>query len=329
MAFLLNSSITVGKYTQLKVHEVKIKKSIHKFVDEALIRVPTFYRLKLAGGYISDTVLKANDIFQEGDPVSILLGYNNNLRKEFTGFIHRLNYKTPLEIECEGYSYQLRKKSFLKTWKNTSVLEMLQYMIQGTDIVLNLNIPNIPVEKWFMTNQTGVEILDEFRKKLFLTIFFQQNVLYAGLTYTDTVAGNKVLYQLGWNTIKDDDLKFREAKAQQLRIIAIHKLKGGGKIQAEVGDKGAAVRTFFFPNITDISTLQSMAAKKLTELKFNGYEGKITSFLEPFADIGYKGILTDPKYPQRNGSYFIDSIEVIYGIKGGRRKAEIGIKLDS
>jgi hypothetical protein len=329
MAFVLTSNISIGQYNQVKVHELKIKKSIHKFVNEAIIKVPTLYRLKLNGSYVSDTAVKASDLFQEGDPVIINLGYNNRLVQEFIGFIHRVNFKTPLEIECEGYSYQLRKKSYIKTWKNTTVLEMLRYMIQGTDITLSGQIPDIPVEKWYMQNQTGVEILDEFRKKLLLTIYFRGKELYAGLTYTDTVQGSSVSYQLGWNTIRDDQLKFREAKSQQLRIIAIHKLKKGGKIQTEVGDKNAAVRTVFFPNVTDTATLKHLAEKKLSELKYDGYEGKITAFLQPFCDIAYKGIVTDPRYPQRSGNYFIDTVEVEYSTKGGRRKVEIGIKLTS
>jgi hypothetical protein len=327
MAFVLSSNISIGQYTQVKVHEVKIKKSIHKFVNEAIIRVPTMYRLKLNGSYVSDTAVKASDLFQEGDPVTINLGYDNRLAQEFIGFIHRVNFKTPLEIECEGYSYQLRQKSYIKTWRNTTVLAMLQYMVQGTDITLSPLIPDIPVDKWYMQNQTGVEILDEFRTKLLLTIYFRGKELYAGLTYTDTVQGNSVSYQLGWNTIRDDQLKYREAKAQQIRIIAIHKLKGGGKIQTEAGDPNGAVRTVFFPNVTDTATLQKLAVKKLSELKYDGYEGKLTAFLQPFADIAYKGIITDPRYPQRSGTYFIDTIEVEYSTKGGRRRAEIGIKL--
>src|SRR5258708_2160207 len=223
MAFILTSNIIIGQYAKVKVHDLKIKKSIHKFVNEATIQVPTLYRLKLNGAFVSNTVVKASDLFQEGDPVTISLGYNDKNVREFIGFIHRVNFKTPLEIECEGYSYQLRKKSYLKSWQNTTVLAMLQYMVQGTDITLSSQIPNIPVAKWHMRNQTGVEILDEFRTKLLLTIYFREKELYAGLTYTDTVGGSSVKYQLGWNTIRDDQLKFREAKSQLAKIIAMHK----------------------------------------------------------------------------------------------------------
>ena len=156
MAFTLTSNITIGNYTQVKVHGLKIKKSIHKFVDEAVIQVPTLYRLKLNGQFVSNSAVKASDLFQEGDPVAISLGYNNRNQTEFIGFIQRVNFKTPLEIECEGYSYQLRKKSYLKTWKNTTLVAMLQYLIEGTNITLSPEIPNMPVAKWYMQNQTGV-----------------------------------------------------------------------------------------------------------------------------------------------------------------------------
>ena len=81
MAFTLTSNITIGQYTQVKVHDLKIKKSIHKFVNEAVIQVPTLYRLKLNGKFVSNTVVKASDLFQEGDPVTVSLGYDGQDRK--------------------------------------------------------------------------------------------------------------------------------------------------------------------------------------------------------------------------------------------------------
>jgi hypothetical protein len=73
------------------------------YVDRATIKVPITARIKRADETITATAETAK-LFKEGDAVSIDLGYNNKFNTEFIGFVSRVNFTTPVEIECEGYS---------------------------------------------------------------------------------------------------------------------------------------------------------------------------------------------------------------------------------
>ena len=114
--FTLNSRITIGDFKPFKgVHDVSIKKSLGNYANTAILKLPLTARLKQAGSSQTQSVLTAQQ-FNVGDKVVIELGYNNRLQKEFVGFIRRINMTAPLEIECEGYAYQLREKRINKSW---------------------------------------------------------------------------------------------------------------------------------------------------------------------------------------------------------------------
>jgi hypothetical protein len=145
--FALNSDITIGKFKRVKPIECKITKSMFSYVDRVVIKLPITARIKRAGEVITVSVETAK-VIEEGDKVLIKLGYNGSYKTEFTGFVSRVNFTSPLEVECEGYSYQLRQKTYLKTFKDAELLQVLKYLVQGTDIVLDEKlIPSFLIAK--------------------------------------------------------------------------------------------------------------------------------------------------------------------------------------
>ncbi len=196
MAFQLTSDVTIGKFKRVKPNHVKINKSMFQYVDRAVIKLPITARIKRSGEVITEAVETAKQ-FGEGDKVTIQLGYNGSLKTEFTGFISRVNFTAPLEEECEGYSYQLRKKNYLKTFVNVQLLDVLKYLASGTDIVLDKNIPSFKIDKMILKNNTGTEALELIKKisDNTIRIFFTDNVLYAGLQYLTPKADVK--YRMG------------------------------------------------------------------------------------------------------------------------------------
>jgi len=240
---------------------------------------------------------------------------------------------------CEGYSYQLRKKTYLYAFKNAELVDVLKYLVKGTDIVLDKNIPGFKIEKLLLQNHSGTEVLENIKKISDNTInlFFTGNVLYAGLQYANTKADVK--YQIGWNVIKDGNLKLREAKNEQVTVNYIGEKKDGTKVKVNGKAKDHVIKTSASSSnggetkvikthaVTDENTLQGMADKKLSLLSYDGYEGKITAFLAPYCEPGYRAILIDNKYPARGGNYLIDTTEVTYGMSGARRIVGISFKL--
>lgn len=331
--------------------EVKISKSMLQFTDRAVIKLPITARIKRAGEVITESVETAKQ-FSEGDAVQIDLGYNGSLKTEFIGFISRINFTAPLEVECEGYSYQLRKRTYTKTFVKTSLLDVLKFLVQGTDIVLDeKQIPGFPIEKFMMDGESGTEALEKLKKLTdnTLSIIFTGNVLYAGLLGLDYKNLKNfpekpgVTYRLGWNVIKDNNLKLREAKNQDVIVNYIGEKKDGTKEKVTANGKtrtrekvvkttaaagtSGETKTFKSQTINDRGSLQQMAEAKQLQLSYDGYEGKITAFLQPYCEPAYRAALEDKKYPERSGNYLVESVEVTYSTAGARRIVGIGLKL--
>lgn len=323
MSFVLISDITIGPYSGVKVNDCRITKSMFSYVDKAIIKLPVTAVLKRADVNETYSAETAKEI-TEGMKVLVKLGYNGELKEEFEGFVARVNYASPCEIECEGYSYLLRKKRYLKSFKNTTLLKVLEYLVDGTGITLSSLIPSMSLRKWVMNSQSGTEVLEELKKVLKVDAFFTGKELYVGLQYLKPKAETK--YRLGWNTIKDADLKLREAKNQEVIINVKGKKADGTKVTASFGEKGEIkqVNTHF---VEDKKTLDAIAESMQKKISYTGYEGKLKAFLQPYCEPGYSANIEDKKYPDRSGVYIVTGTEVTYGMTGARRTVDIGFKL--
>ncbi|MDB5029725.1 hypothetical protein [Mucilaginibacter sp.] len=359
MAFVLNSIIKIGQYSfPGGVNELVIKKNVHVIIDTATLKIPGLGGIVSIKSVINQTLsfvglgtqqvtpnlpnssVQTAKLFKEGDPVSIDLGYNGDLRNEFRGFVRRVNLTTPITIEMEGYAWQLRNQNILASWKVTTVKEVLTRVIQGTDIVLSPDIPNIPLTNYSIPNKSGLDILDDLKTRALLTIYFADNVLYAGIeegrttTNTDgtkTLTGlAEVKYNIGYNCVTNQpDLKQRLGKDNLVRVRITARLKTGKVALYEAGDMGGAIQTINMPYLRDGENLKDLAAARLKRLKYDGFEGKITGFLQPFCLPGWKATITDKRYNgARAGTYFVPGIEVTFGVKGARRKVDITYRLD-
>jgi hypothetical protein len=326
MSFTLNSKISIGPFRFKGVHSIKISMSIHSIINSCNISIPLGGRLRMKGDELTESLpFKSSKAFNEGDKVLVQLGYNGKYNNEFEGFIRRISLSTPCEIECEGYVYQLRKPLTTKSFVNTTLKDLLKYIITGTDIVLAADIPDMNINKIIIKGQTGAEVLEVLKKEFSLYVFFHGTELFAGLAYTQYKG--TVKHRLGWNVIKDNELKLREAKNVLLQINLIGVKQDGTKIVVKRGDNTNNIQKRKTHFITDEETLKKVADKMLADQKYNGYEGKITTLGLPFAQHGWKSIIEDPRYHDRDGQFLIDSMEVTYSTNGFRRKLGISVKV--
>lgn len=330
MSFILNSIITIGPYKFRGVHDVKIVKTVYSFTDTCIIRVPTVLRLKQTGQATTEGVISdSNKIFTEGMKVTVELGYNGKYNKEFEGFVRRINIATPCEIECEGYVYQLRAPLTPKTFLNVDYKDIIRYIIAGRGIVLSSSMDKqtAVVNRFIIKTDTGAEALERLMKEMIvLKAIFHGNELYVGLE--NLLMDSTVKYKMGYNVIKDNDLKLRNASDVLLQINLVGVSTDGTKKISKVGDNTTNVkkkRTFIS---TDQATLDKITAEMLAKEKYSGYEGKITAFGLPFCEHSWKCDLSDPRYQERAGVYLIDSVETQYGLQGFRRKIGINVKLN-
>lgn len=324
--FRLCSKFQIGSYSfKGGVNEVKIKRHVREIMDTATITLPALSRIKRDDTNLPQSSSETAKLFREGDKVSIALGYNDELHQEFLGFVRRVNFGTPVTLELEGCGWQLRNKNILKSWKSTTLRQVLEEVVKGTDIKLSEHIPDVKLEKLYITNSNGLEVLEYLKKKLLLTVYFNFDVLYAGIEQGDIKGTAK--YKLGWNVVKDDQLKYRLAEDTKVLVLVKRKLKKGEQLLYEVGDKDGNVHTINLPNVS-AEDAKKIGDQALKEAKYTGYEGKITGFLQPYCEPGFSSEIIDPRYNERGGLFFIKGTEVTFGMRGARRIVEIGSRLN-
>jgi hypothetical protein len=263
-------------------------------------------------------------VISEGSKIEIYAGYNRKNTLRFKGFVSRVNFSIPIEIECEGYSYQLPKgHDFTKSYKNTTVKSILSDLITGTDIVLSDDIPDIPIDKVEFIKTTGKDVLEWLKTKCLLTVYFINEVLYVGLQQVETT--KEVKLSLGWNTADDKKLKFNdEHELADVRIELNARKKDGSKVKTSVGKTSSHTKTFK-TFINNKAAQQKIAEQKRKELITEGYEGEVKAFLVPHANPGETIVITDKQYTERTGKYFCSSVVGQYSKSaGGKQTISVG-----
>lgn len=301
--------------------EIRIDKSIDRIGTTASFQIPTSARLNYRGGETRS--VQTAKVFNRGDAVTITLGYDDRRRVEFSGFIHRINFTSPLEVECEGYDYLLRDSLPTRTFASTTLKDVLGYIISGKGIKLAGDVPQISMTSYVIpANLTGNDALQQLKELYGLTIYFSDNTLYAGLDFI-RMKGS-VNLSLGYNTLRADELQYQLAEDVRLKVKAVAIGKDNTRFETEIGDREGEQRTLFFYNVPNVSALKELAKAEIAKHKFTGYTGRLTTFLEPHAEPGMVARIEDKRYPERGGSYEIRGVSTTFSTSGARRVLDIG-----
>lgn len=337
--FVLTSDVTIGKFRFSGVNAVEIKRSIHSIAETATITVPSISRIVNNGKTLPGNSITGQQ-FRDGDPVTINLGYNGALQTEFRGFVKQRSMKMPLTIECEGYSWLLRRNSVSNFWQSISVKNLLEAAVSRIDSRYKISVRcdiDIELTNVAINQESGFDII----KKILaytdgnVTCFFiKPDVLWCGLLYTPVAKGdnvlnmNRVKYRMGYNVIKDNSLTQHTTEHQPTEV-KYSKKHGNGDKATEASDafrNHARTHSKILNQIKHSGALKQLANEKAFQLNYSGYEGHISTFLQPYVEPGYEAYISDDRYPELDGSYLVESTEVHFGQSGARRVVEIGPK---
>jgi hypothetical protein len=333
--FVLTSDITIGKFRFSGVNAVRIKRSIHSIVERATITLPSIGKIIAKGRVDPGTIITGHQ-FSEGDPVTIKLGYNNQLKTEFRGFVTHRSLKMSLEIECEGYSWLLRRNKIQAVSGTVKLKDLLKNAVSGINGRISVQCDlDIEFSNVNFKDECGFDIIDSLSKYTDenLSFFFiRPDILWCGILYSQYAEGKNVLnlplvnYRMGYNVIQDNNLKERTVESNPIQVKYSNKLPDGTKISQTSDGFKKYVRTHskILKQIKDESMLKRLAQEKAYQSNYTGYEGSVNAFLQPYAEPGYQVYFSDRRYPERNGIYLSESTEVSFGISGARRKIEIG-----
>lgn len=316
--FELKSEITIDGKKFGGVNNVVIKRSVNELGATATVKVPVTAVLRQKDGPATET--ETAKAIKVGDPVLIRLGYNDTCNTEFRGYVKQLNYCTPLEIVCEDAFYPCRKKSVTMSGKTTlaAVLQKCGLSVgkAATLALESFQVPNKPVA-W---------VLAKLKKDYGLAIFFDMD----GRVYASEpgrMQGDAVRYVLQENVVSADELKYQKAGDVKIRIRAVCIYRDGSRVEGTVGADDGTEKTLYFYDVKDQAELKTLAQAELKRRSYDGYSGRIQTFLLPYAAPGMLAEVTDRVYPDRDGRYYIESVETTFGTSGARRQVEIGIKV--
>ncbi len=327
------------------VNEVRVKRSLHDFTDTCIIRIPSIGRIYRKNGGADATLSAMANAFSEGDKLTVLLGYNGDVRMEFEGFLKLKGLGMPLELICEGYVRQMRLNIHINGPLESTTAKELLLMATGqmdidkkkiasplTDIKVVCNV-DMSITDLQLINADGVAICNKIKELSLGTLavfFIEPKVLWCGLTYTPYAAGNdpfdtgNVNYRLGYNCLKDNNLKVR-VPVEEVQVLVNHVTATGQKVETKSQAEHAKRKEkHYLKNVPSKTTATSFANEKQYQANYSGYEGSLTGFLQPYCLPGYKANIADSRYPERNGVYMIDGVDVVFGMSGARRNVEIG-----
>lgn len=313
-------------------NEVLIKKSIHSFVNTATITIPASARLKYSKTGETASAQSAKQ-FNRGDQVTIEMGYGNNIRQEFKGYIARVNFSIPCVIECEGYCFLLRKVVAKKSWKSVQLKTVLQELIKDTDITIHPDVQDVELKPFYMgmgTNtKTAFGVLQQLAKeKVFVAYFINDTQLYVGLKNL-AIREQKVIYKLGYNTINEHELKYRRAEDVKIHVNVTYYDEKGKLRSTTAGNKGGIELNFKFGRLTSADQAKVQALRQAEKHRYEGYEGKVVTFLDPYVTPGMKCDLRDPDYNERDQLVIAETVETRLNRGGVRRLIEVGQKINA
>ncbi|MCT3661043.1 hypothetical protein HZR00_00750 [Elizabethkingia anophelis] len=336
MAFYLTSNIIIGE-DLVKPNKVTWKTDVNTFIDSCSITLPRITYIENTEPNKTKDIQRTKYRFKEGDKVSVSLGYNQKNVKRFEGFVRRVNMGIPVVLECEGYGYQLYDIMFNKTYAKVTVKQLLTDLIQGTDIVLSKEIPDIPLKNVRFKNATGIQVLQWLKKECALSVYFNFNELFVGTMFMKVQDHVKV--KIGWNVVKDDDFRQRLVD-KNIKIVIrekdqkgeVKKTKSSEKAKTKTETKPRAPRLDRYSNEKAVKIkaglpselLRQIADRIQTKENYKGYEGDITLFLEPYVNKGMVMELDGGMYPEKSGNYFVEAISGEFGENGGRQVVTLG-----
>lgn len=356
MDFYPHSEIRIGKFAFSGVHEVRIHRSMHSVQDTATIVLPG--KGAVQKGKVRDDGSVAMDgnvlesstgsLFAAGDEVNIKLGWNGELVEEFAGVVRRVGRGLPVEVECESYAWYMRRNISLSGVLTSTTAKQLLEMAVGmrdvkgkpiakplTPVTVECNV-DIPLSGLELTNANGLQLVDYLKKVTDnnVAIFFKSpKVLWCGLPFTayangsDAVNVGSVAYRPGWNCLQDGALRERVVN-DPVQVYYGGKYATSAAVWTKSKQKTAArkVRSML-NNITKVATLQKLADEKELRLNYGGYEGRVSGFLQPFCAPGYSAQIVNKLYPDMDGKYMVEAVDVTYGVRGARRSVSIGPRI--
>lgn len=213
--------------------ECTIERSQKNLADTATIILPEAEFNK---------VLNVQEIIKRGDKVSLQLGYDNDLKNEFNGYVREITTNdSSIQIVCEDGLFLFRKgvkDAFFGTKKKkkkkkdddetddddktsgklTNVKEIVTYVINQIDSSWKLNCDyNIPYERFTIYQATGFDVLSKIQEETGADIYFDMTTKTLHIHPAYTRKTGEADYSMQHN-IETSSLEYKSAEDRKVEV---------------------------------------------------------------------------------------------------------------
>lgn len=320
MSYTMCSRITfpaTDKRQELKLNfitSVSIQSSWKMLTDTADITLPR--KLKVFEGK------SLNEYIRPGDPVKIELGYNRVLLTEFEGYIQRIGRGIPITLHCEDEMYKLKRKKVSYSKRSVKLGELLKDLCGEYEIVTSFGDTELGAVRY--AEMLVSQILEDVKKKTGLYSYFIGKTLYCGNVYTDKVKLPETKIHLERNAVSQD----LQQTGGDYEVTALAILKGGKKLEAKAGTKGAETVNLTYNDkdkTVTVEVLKEFAERYYEGLKKQKYKGGIELFGIPAVTFGQVIDLKSDITPEMDGKYYIEKVTKEFSDNATyRQKVELG-----
>lgn len=280
-----------------KVTSVVIETSWKTLTDTAEITLPRNVK------FFDNQNVK--EVFRKGDPVTIELGYDERFVTEFQGYISTVSADTPIIIKCDDEMYNLKKMKAHYTSKSVTLDKLIKDLVKGYDIDV---LQGVQLGGVRFANTTVYKVLEKLQDNPYnLHSYFKGKQLVVGKYYADDAANNPYKLRLEKNVVSNE-LTYRSREDVILKINATSVLVNGKSIKYELGEDGGDVLNLNYYNIEVKAELEKKVKQDYDRRKQGGLDGTVTLFGIPSVAHGGVANIESRRYPDRNGSYYIDTI---------------------
>lgn len=315
----MDYEIVIGGRRLGLLDSVTIRRSVESLCDTATIVVPAT---------CLNRTLNLEQYLQEGETVSIDLGYNGNLQTEFEGYLQTVHTDDKkITIECEDSLYLFRKEVNNKEYKNVSIKSLLQQIVQQVDGSFTVKCDyEFTYDKFVCKDATAYDVLKKLQDETKANIYFSGTTLHVHPQYSETGNTGAVRFDFAVN-VEKSDLKWKKADERKYFIEVEGIQADGTRVTVTTGKQGGDKRCIKVYGVTDRASLLKRAQEELQTIVYTGFEGSFTGWLVPYCEPTYRIELNDEDYPDKKGQYYVVATETTFGSSGGQRKITIGKKI--
>lgn len=304
----LNCKIIIGNIELYFSNDIAIEKSVNSILQTCNIRLPKSIRLQ------DQDIL---NLIGKGERVEVWMGYNADLKKEFSGFVTATEPSVPFSIHCENEAWLLKQATVSNSWRNPSLQDIIAAMAPNTPAI----VADVRFGSFRIDRASPYTVLEGLREKFGIKSFFMYGMLYVGTEPTPQTVSygfqqNIVSHSLTWKT--RDEFNFG------VRAISI--LPNNQTYEYTAGSSSGNLKTIAYYNISE-AELKKRAEALLANRLYDGYDGEITTFGLPYCQPSDVADLHDSEYPTRSGKYIIEKTSVLFGQGGFRRTLTIGQRI--